>query len=197
MQVYFTPLDAPISISVQHNVDDAVRNKGLVTEGRKKHFHIQEFSKHGSINYLAVKTFDQNITIACASMLKVERNYSRRSMPHRTFEIRVNKGETICFTKYFSLHSSWHLNSNIVRSRAIKTCVKESRHSFGQLLKSNTQAWNRKWNIADIMVRGPGAIDRALRFNIYHMLIVGNDDGGLSSIGAKTLSGEGYRGHVF
>ena len=38
---------------------------------------------------------------------------------------------------------------------------------------------------------------RALRFGIYHLLIAANPEDPTVNIGAKSLSGEGYRGHVF
>ena len=36
-----------------------------------------------------------------------------------------------------------------------------------------------------------------MRFGIYHLLIAANDADPTVNIGAKSLSGEGYRGHVF
>jgi len=48
-----------------------------------------------------------------------------------------------------------------------------------------------------VQVRGTQNLQQNLRFNIYHMLICGHYDGGFSSIGARMLSGEGYKGHVF
>jgi trehalose/maltose hydrolase-like predicted phosphorylase len=45
---------------------------------------------------------------------------------------------------------------------------------------------------------GPGTTyTRALRFGVYHLLIAATPDDPTVNIGAKSLSGEGYRGHVF
>lgn len=197
MQVCLTPMDSGANITVESAVDDGIRNKGIVTEGRKKHFHINEFNKFGPINYLCVKTFDKDILISYATILKMYFNYKTTTIPHRVFHMHVKKGETVCFTRYFSIHTSWHISPKIVRSRAIKTLRVAANKSFEQLLKENTRAWSKKWNISDVQIGGDSSADLALRFNIYHLLIAGNDDDGMSSIGAKTLSGEGYRGHVF
>ncbi len=51
--------------------------------------------------------------------------------------------------------------------------------------------------MADVAIEGTSDIQKNVRFNIYHMLICANEDQGFSSIGARTLSGEGYRGHIF
>lgn len=197
MRIFFTPMDEGVDISIESAVNDAVRNKGIITEGRKKHFHIEEFKKYGAVNYLCVKTFDKDILIVYTSQLKMYRNYKIHTIPHRTFDLHVNKGETVSFTRYFSIHTTWHISPNIIRSRAINTLRQAVKKGFDRLLKENSTAWEKKWKAADITIRGDHQVDRALRFNIYHMLIVGNNDGGLSSIGARTLSGEGYRGHVF
>ncbi|MFH1282705.1 MAG: glycosyl hydrolase family 65 protein [bacterium] len=196
-QVFFTPLDEKATISVQSSVNESIMNKGLVTEGSKKHFHIYEFSKFGSINYLAVKTFEKNILISYASQLKLYKNYKNQTIPHRVFRLSVNKGETVVFTKYFSIHTSHHIGEHALKKRTIKTLKRSVKQGFDNLLRENTNAWHRKWSICDIAINGNTEIDRALRFNIYHMIIAAQHDNGFSSIGAKNLSGEGYRGHVF
>ncbi|MEW6676224.1 MAG: glycosyl hydrolase family 65 protein [Nitrospirota bacterium] len=68
---------------------------------------------------------------------------------------------------------------------------------FSVLIKDHIKMWDRFWRKTDILINGEGDIQQNLRFNIYHMLIAGNYDDGFSSIGARALSGEGYRGHVF
>ena len=51
--------------------------------------------------------------------------------------------------------------------------------------------------MSDIQLGRKGEQQRALRFNIYHLLILANPDDEQASIGARTLSAEGYKGHVF
>ena len=49
----------------------------------------------------------------------------------------------------------------------------------------------------DCEVVGNARYTRALRFCVYHLLIAANPEDPTVNIGAKSLSGEGYRGHVF
>ena len=49
----------------------------------------------------------------------------------------------------------------------------------------------------DCAIDGDPDGTRAVRFGLYHLLIAANDDDPTVNIGAKSLSGEGYRGHVF
>ena len=57
--------------------------------------------------------------------------------------------------------------------------------------------WESLWQTADIQIKGDDMAQVGIRFTTYHVLIAspaGNID---ASIGAKTLSGYGYAGHVF
>lgn len=67
---------------------------------------------------------------------------------------------------------------------------------FDALLAAHAQAWSAFWQNADVRVAGRPAVEQALRFAAYHLrLPAGND--GRTSIGARTLTGRGYEGHVF
>ena len=46
-------------------------------------------------------------------------------------------------------------------------------------------------------VRGDGLAQRDLRFALYHLMIAGDPESDRASIGARSLTGPGYRGHVF
>lgn len=65
------------------------------------------------------------------------------------------------------------------------------------LLTAHAEAWARRWDTADIEVEGDEEVQLALRFGLYHLMIAGNPDDERLSIGARTLSGRAYRGHVF
>jgi len=67
---------------------------------------------------------------------------------------------------------------------------------FDALFADHEAAWADFWSRADIQVRGHYAVEQALRFASYHLrLPAGNDE--RVSIGARTLSGRAYEGHVF
>jgi beta-phosphoglucomutase family hydrolase len=68
--------------------------------------------------------------------------------------------------------------------------------SFERMFEAHQAQWADFWTRADIRVPGRPAIAQALRFNSYHLrLPLGND--ARVSIGARTLSGRAYEGHVF
>ena len=65
------------------------------------------------------------------------------------------------------------------------------------LFQAHAAAWDAYWETSDIQIEGDEEIQRALRFTTYHILIAAPRHDERVSIGAKTLSGLGYKGHVF
>lgn len=63
--------------------------------------------------------------------------------------------------------------------------------------RCHAEAWQGCWNASDVRVEGDPAAQRALRFAIYHLVGAVNPDDPGVSVGAKALTGEGYKGHVF
>ena len=61
---------------------------------------------------------------------------------------------------------------------------------------AHREAWERWWSQADIRVHGKPAVEQALRFGAYHMRLPAPLDPRVS-IGARSLTGRAYEGHVF
>jgi kojibiose phosphorylase len=66
-----------------------------------------------------------------------------------------------------------------------------------ELRARHRRAWRERWRDADVVVEGDGLAQRDLRFALYHLIIAGDPESDRASIGARALSGPGYRGHVF
>ncbi len=70
-------------------------------------------------------------------------------------------------------------------------------HGPARLLGRHRRAWRDRWLDADVTVQGDGLAQRDLRFALYHLIIAGDPESDRASIGARALTGPGYRGHVF
>ena len=66
-----------------------------------------------------------------------------------------------------------------------------------RLLARHRRAWRDRWLDADVVVDGDGLAQRDLRFALYHLISAGDPESDRASIGARALTGPGYRGHVF
>jgi beta-phosphoglucomutase len=65
------------------------------------------------------------------------------------------------------------------------------------MLAAHEAAWSDVWRDSDVIIEGDPVAQQALRYNLFQMLIAAPRHDDRVSIGAKTLSGFGYRGHVF
>ena len=197
MRIALTPLDVDVDIIVQNTIDTSVTNRGFLTEGRKKHFQMMGVERSKDTYYFRVQTFESKVSIGFADSLQVFDGKNKFVTKEKSLNLRVKKGQTVYFTEIFSIYSTRDLLLKELKSQSIKTLNKSIKIGFDDLLKSHIQAWENKWRISDVIVKPNKEIQRTVRFNIYHLLIAGNDRGTGTSIGAKALAGEGYRGHVF
>ncbi|WP_158296597.1 glycosyl hydrolase family 65 protein [Nocardioides albidus] len=81
--------------------------------------------------------------------------------------------------------------------RARATLARHEGRSFGEIAEESAQAWAVLWADSDVRIDGHAKDALAMHLGLYHLLIAANPEDPTVSIGAKSLSGEGYRGHVF
>lgn len=63
--------------------------------------------------------------------------------------------------------------------------------------RAHRTEWREQWRSSDVQVEGDRDLQRALRFAVYHLISAANPDDHRTSIGARALTGNAYRGHVF
>jgi len=66
-----------------------------------------------------------------------------------------------------------------------------------RVVDAHVRAWASRWQAADVVVEGDEQATRALRFAIYHLIGAANPENERVSIGARALTGDAYKGHVF
>lgn len=62
---------------------------------------------------------------------------------------------------------------------------------------AHSRGWRERWDDADLRVDGDDPLQSALRFSTYHLIAAANPEDPRVSIGARALTGEAYKGHVF
>ncbi|MBU2540656.1 MAG: glycoside hydrolase family 65 protein [Candidatus Omnitrophica bacterium] len=198
LQVSFTPLDHQIKISIETGIDISVYNSGTATEGRKRHFRVKELGQFNKEGYLIVETFGKLHKLIFRSGFYYRIGGRKTVAKDNVFELKVAKNQTVIFTKIFYIdYISQSENLNGFKKISEKKFRRAFKGGFNYLLKKHIFAWENLWKQAEVSIWGDPEIEKNFRFNIYHMLICAPCDGGNSSIGAKALTGEGYRGHIF
>lgn len=104
-------------------------------------------------------------------------------------------GETARFTRLVVVHSS--RDRDCRDEAAVQHLNQALSQGFPSIASSHREAWRRQWDLADLRVVGDEPAQRALRFAVYHLLSAANPEDERASIGARALTGEAYRGHVF
>ena len=196
MEIELTPLDADMTINIMTSIDTGVSNKGVLTEGRKRHFQPIEVFTQANIHYICVETFEKKLNIAYASALEICKGNRCRMVADRAMNIRVRKNETITFRKIMVVRSTRHIKCSEIRRSTIGLLKAARRRGFDRLIEEHEKAWMEQWKIANVDIDGDPEAARALRFNTYHLIIAGNEEDADVSVGARTLSGEGYRGQL-
>jgi kojibiose phosphorylase len=65
------------------------------------------------------------------------------------------------------------------------------------VLEASTAAWAERWAVVDVEVTGDQELQRRVRFATYHLVGCANPDDPRAAPGARALTGERYKGHVF
>jgi len=68
---------------------------------------------------------------------------------------------------------------------------------YDRLRTDHINGWKKVWNDCDVLIEGDNEAQLAVRFNLFQLLVAAPQHDERVSIGAKTLSGYGYFGHVF
>jgi len=198
MKISVTSLDESCEVDIHTGIDTSVYNAGVLTEGRKRHCKVKELGQSQNAGYLAVQTHEKKHNIIYWAGFYYEINGKKIFAKDNIFRLKLKKNRTVTFTRVFYINR-FAPDNNLAKFKeeAFKKFSKAFNTKFDILMKDHIHAWEKLWDKADIVIGGAANLQQNLRFNIYHMLICGHVNDGSSSIGARGLTGEGYRGHIF
>ncbi len=115
--------------------------------------------------------------------------------PGSLVRCRLEPGQTLTAAKLVTLYTSRDTDQPLEAAR--QELQKALDAGYQQLYRENAAAWEAVWQYADVQIDGDDFAQLAMRFSLYHLNIAGPRHDDRVSIGAKTLSGRGYKGHVF
>jgi len=202
MAFSFRSLDSDARVVVRRAIDGTTKNEVQAIGSPIKHYMVTHTLDSGNgVLYLEAKTSDLGIVIGMASGYDVVTDVEVKSCTNeesvvREFSFNAKRGKRYKFNGYISI-----CTSRDVRRSVKAACLNELETARGygvpRLLKRHTRAWNKRWQYSDICIEGDLPVQKALRFDIYHLLIAAPPRDIDVSIAAKALSGEWYKGHVF
>jgi len=145
-----------------------------------------------------VQVTNSGTTIAMAVARRVM-NATDRWTPSRELingrqGLELRLGETYRLDRVVALHTS--RDTGDPRDMA-RLHVERAIENVADLISEHRDAWLARWEASDLRIDGDPAAQRAVRFAIYHLLSAANPQDDRVSIGARSLSGTAYKGHVF
>ncbi|MGD1910744.1 MAG: beta-phosphoglucomutase [Rivularia sp. (in: cyanobacteria)] len=149
--------------------------------------------------WLQVRTRSSRSQLGMAFKLAISgtkaeyRDISVPGFPTVEAKFEVKRGETIDVEKLVTVFTSREVKEPHVEARnKLKKLP-----NYEKLLNLQEQAWEAVWDYSDIAIEASDRAQFGLRYNLFQLLIAASRHDDRVSVPAKTLSGFGYRGHIF
>lgn len=118
------------------------------------------------------------------------------------FAMNIKKGQSLTITKNSNYHTARDRENEGISLEKLKIkSLEELKNAgtFDRVLEQSAAAWQESvWNSKDIKIDSVNSFDQlALRFAAYHLTVMSPVHDNRMNIGAKGMSGEGYKGHTF
>jgi kojibiose phosphorylase len=218
LQVQVTPEDHDAAVTVHSGVDGTGYNLDrppiytdptpadphMTWEKWARSKHLDEVARDASPDglYLEMRTIDTGITVGYAgvstpSPAAAGTATQRFRHVEQEFRSEVAANRTLTVDKLVTIYTSRDVAADSVRAACVAELRRHRDSGFAAAAKRNRDAWQARWDAADVRVEGDDEATLAVRFNLYHLMIAANECDPRANIGAKSLSGEFYRGHTF
>jgi len=109
--------------------------------------------------------------------------------------VDLDVGATYRLDRIVAVYTSREARDPVAAAREHATRVAAA--GADAAVAAHVGAWAARWDASDVAVDGDLQATRALRFAVYHLVSAANPDDEHVSIGARLLTGESYKGHVF
>ena len=182
------------TIQVESAIDGGVTNAGV------QHWLPDRASvAEDSLVGLEVTTQQSGYVLGMASRLvapyPVDSRIDGDQLITTVREFTLDQEQAVTFDKFTAIYTSRDTEQPF---DAAQRKAGEAEHSGHDALQAAHQAeWAAYWENSDIRIVGDDACQLALRFTTYQILVATPRHDDTVSVGAKTLSGLGYKGHVF
>ncbi|MCB9138589.1 MAG: beta-phosphoglucomutase [Caldilineaceae bacterium] len=197
LRVTVTALEGAAEIRLRPWLNGHVENEGLL------HWQELEQGNAGDAVYLTGITRHTGKRLAMAMTVTAGVNGKELAgayadcpgAPGWDVTTRLPAGATLTLDKLVSVYTSRDTDDPV--GAAERKVGEMKRMGFDAIEHSNGSAWRKFWQAADVLIEGDDDAQLAVRHALYQLRIAASATDDRVSIGAKSLSGFGYRGHAF
>ncbi|HSN78029.1 MAG TPA: hypothetical protein VL334_23390, partial [Anaerolineae bacterium] len=189
-------LQGEATVRLRAGIDDYVENTGLL------HWQRIDQGQNQDEAWLHVRTRATQHDLGVAAVVAVS--------AHAPFKAAVNDadgqpaverhaklvaGQSLTLDKFVGIVPDLGADDPVAAAR--QKAQTAAAAGYTALRAANDAAWAQVWQDMDVVIEGDIEAQLAMRFNIFQLVIAAPRWTDRASIGAKTLSGFGYRHHVF
>ncbi|MDB9322052.1 beta-phosphoglucomutase [Nodularia spumigena CS-591/04] len=188
-----TPVDFDGMIEIQVSINGYPENQGF------NHWEAIDQGKTAAGIWLHSRTRGSRIDIGMAARVAISGTetalqvHTAPGYPTITATFLATSQQTVTVEKTVTVFTSRDVSQPVPAAQAKLAQLP----NYITLLQANAQAWNEVWHYSDILIEGDSKAAFAVRYNLFQLLISAPKHDEKVSIPAKTLSGFGYRGHIF
>ena len=199
--------DKDANIIIESGIDGSVTNSGAM------HFEdIQRRVYEGRYMEYIAKTTQSNVKVIQGAVCSLNKEASvipvmgRRTLANR-YSIKIKANEKLEFEKksiFFSERDREFANLqdenkfDEIKKASAKLIRELEAQSYNELFKRSEAKWQEYFEKSKIDIGTDDIyVKTSINFALYHLRIMVKVDDNRVGIGAKALSGEGYKGHSF
>ncbi|MGL4696089.1 glycoside hydrolase family 65 protein [Enterococcus larvae] len=113
------------------------------------------------------------------------------------FSWKGNQGEAIALEKTVAVVTSRDIPDEEQTAAAQKLIQKSSAESFDQHLEKQTAAWQKRWQKADVQIKGDDEAQQGIRYNLFQLFSTYYGEDERLNVGPKGFTGEKYGGATY
>jgi trehalose/maltose hydrolase-like predicted phosphorylase len=180
---------------------DAIVDGAVMNEGNTRHLVNHRSSTFDQGMLLTTETSEKQIKLCFAAAAElhgaaaeVTNEPTTQTLTQR-WTISAVAGQPITMHKIVTVFTS--RDDSEPAALAVERLQAAIAQGIPRLLARSRHAWAQRWATADVEITGSDEIQRQTRFALYHLIGCANPDDEYASPGARSLTGERYKGHVF
>ncbi|MDS9472467.1 glycoside hydrolase family 65 protein [Sporosarcina pasteurii] len=211
MKMEIESLTDPVEISIDTGINAQMSNSGCqhFLEGERRIYN-NEFIQ------LIQTTTESNIDVVLNTTHKMKVNgkeasndsemHMARRKVWQTYQFNLKPNDKLEMEKLTTVHTSRDkeipqegYDLQKLRDDSLRALQSHVEKGYDTLFQRHKDAWQRKiWDKYNFELVSDNDFDElALRFSLYHLTVMTPAHDERMGIGAKALSGEGYKGHSF
>ena len=208
IRLYVTPMNYSGIVEVENIIDGTIINFYDAPRFKVKHTYMTANESLGENGvYMEVATRDNDLHVGigcCVEAYRGGEQILRNRMFHAFGEQAVEfadftaeEGSCVELVKYVSMYTERECRAEALHGMICGEVESFMKDGYDTELSLHCQVYDRMWQEADVRIEGDFELDRAIRFNIFHLMSTGNERDDRVNVGAKLLTGEEYGGHAF